>query len=356
MKQCLMALCAVVMILTACNKQATFDQPPNGLSDNTPANATIGKLLGTGEDWIYKTTFPSRRDGASSFVINNKLYVFGGKDESHAEKKDLWEYDPAANTWTQKASLPHAARARMWAVGFAIGNKGYIATGFDDSHFPFELKDCWQYDPATNSWTQKADLQGAGRYGAAAFVINGRAYVGMGSTIDPSSPFFLNDFWEYDPAANNWQQKASIQTTFDTQGRSFAFSFTLNNKGYVGTGNGPVPQSAYNDMWQYNATTDTWTKKADFPGGKRSYATAVATLSFAYAGTGEFRELGSPDAYYAKDFWRYDPANDSWLKRADFEGYKRRSAIAFYSNGYPYLGLGYNPNYSSTSDIYRYIP
>ena len=43
--------------------------------------------------------------------------------------KDFWEYDPAANTWTQKADF--VGVARISAVGFSIGSKGYIGTGYD---------------------------------------------------------------------------------------------------------------------------------------------------------------------------------------------------------------------------------
>ena len=43
--------------------------------------------------------------------------------------KDFWEYDPAANIWTQKADF--GGTEREYAVGFSIGSKGYIGTGYD---------------------------------------------------------------------------------------------------------------------------------------------------------------------------------------------------------------------------------
>ena len=42
-------------------------------------------------------------------------------------RKDFWEYDPVLNTWTQKADFGGAARGD--AVGFSIGDKGYIGHG-----------------------------------------------------------------------------------------------------------------------------------------------------------------------------------------------------------------------------------
>ena len=57
----------------------------------------------------------------------------------------------AQDTWTQKADF--GGLERYGAVGFSIGNKGYMGTGTDDATFK---KDFWEYDPAFNTWTQKA--------------------------------------------------------------------------------------------------------------------------------------------------------------------------------------------------------
>src|SRR5438045_7987523 len=89
-------------------------------------------------------------------------------------KKDFWEYDPATDTWTQKADFGGVARNR--ATGFSINGKGYIGTGWDGSF----RKDFWEYDPATNTWTLKADFGGTARYSAPGFSIGNKGYVGTG--------------------------------------------------------------------------------------------------------------------------------------------------------------------------------
>lgn len=63
--------------------------------------------------------------------------------------------------------------------GFAVGTKGYIATGYDAKTSSF-LKDCWQYDPATNDWKQMADFPGGGRRYALSFGIGQYGYLGTG--------------------------------------------------------------------------------------------------------------------------------------------------------------------------------
>src|SRR5438128_1102984 len=83
---------------------------------------------------------------------------------------------------------------RFYAVGFSIGNKGYIGTGYDGNF----TKDFWEYDPFINSWTQKADFGGTGRLFALGFSIQNKGYIGTG--LDERGR--TNDFWEYDPSAN----------------------------------------------------------------------------------------------------------------------------------------------------------
>ncbi len=66
-------------------------------------------------------------------------------------------YLTAQGTWTQETNFGGTARAL--AVGFSIGNYGYIGTGNAGGN----TKDFWQYNPADNTWTQKADYGGAAR-------------------------------------------------------------------------------------------------------------------------------------------------------------------------------------------------
>ncbi|MBK7751970.1 MAG: hypothetical protein IPI41_04955 [Flavobacteriales bacterium] len=107
-----------------------------------------------------------------------------------------------AQSWTQKADLP--GTGRWGAVGFAAAGYGYICTGVASGN----LTDLWQWDPVTNIWTQKADFPGGPRREAAAFSINDIGYVGFGRTSPNGG--YSNDLWAYDPTTNTWTQKASL--------------------------------------------------------------------------------------------------------------------------------------------------
>ncbi len=113
-----------------------------------------------------------------------------------------------------------------FAVGFSIGNKGYIGTGYTSSAF---ATDFWSYDPATDTWTQKAD------FGGNATVIVQPALVLAAKDISVRVAFpmvMTNDFWEYDTVTNMWTQIADI----GGEPRASAVSMCIGDKGYVGTG------------------------------------------------------------------------------------------------------------------------
>src|SRR5215470_9056364 len=81
----------------------------------------------------------------------------------------------AQNTWTKKANF--GGTSRDAAVGFSIGSKGYIGTGYDDGG---DRSDFWEYDPSSDVWTQKANFGGKARECAIAFSIGSKGYIGTG--------------------------------------------------------------------------------------------------------------------------------------------------------------------------------
>ena len=83
-----------------------------------------------------------------------------------------------ASGWIAKANYGGSARHRTTA--FSIGNKGYIGLGHINSITNILYEDFWEYNPASNSWTQKANFGGGLRYHAHGFSMNGKGYVGTG--------------------------------------------------------------------------------------------------------------------------------------------------------------------------------
>jgi N-acetylneuraminic acid mutarotase len=190
--------------------------------------------------------------------------------------KDFWEFTPGSGsskgTWKRIADLP--GDPRLAAVGFGLGQKGYVTTGIgymDNTHYTW-YKDVWEYDPNTNpktggKWTQKEDFPGAARAYAVGFSINNaKGYVGTGNTPGAGNTGLKKDFWEYDPGNTEtgpWTQKAD----FAGVARDLDVGFSIGNKGYIGTGLINV-DVLIQDFWQFDPGTSTgpgtWLQKADF--------------------------------------------------------------------------------------------
>jgi hypothetical protein len=58
---------------------------------------------------------------------------------------DFWEYNPINDVWVQRITPPVPAAARFYAVGFSIGNSGYIGTGHTTTSDL--LSDFWTFVP-----------------------------------------------------------------------------------------------------------------------------------------------------------------------------------------------------------------
>src|SRR5690606_20644854 len=78
------------------------------------------------------------------------------------------------------------------AIGFVLDDKLYLCTGTWQ-----KKKEVWEYTPSTDTWVRKADFKGGGRENAIAFIVDGRAYLGSGTTDGGGT----NDLWMYNPSA-----------------------------------------------------------------------------------------------------------------------------------------------------------
>jgi len=288
----------------------------------------IIKAQGT---WAPKANFGgAARSEAIGFSIGTKGYIGTGFDGGW--KTDFWEYNSSTDTWTQKASF---IGGRSRAVGFSIGTKGYIGTGWNSSQV--NQNDFWQWDQATNIWSQVANFSGTARNSAVGFSIGTRGYIGTG--LDNSSP--TNDFWGYDQATNSWLQYANFPGT----GRSGSVGFAIGTKGYIGIGSDNIGYTQ--DFYEWDQVTNMWTQKANFGGTARSSAVGFSIGTKGYVGTGN-------DGSSRQDFWQWDQGTNSWAQQVNFGGTARDHAAGFSIGTIGYLGTGNAPSYSQ--DFFGFDP
>lgn len=258
--------------MTGANKNGVWTQ----LADNYSTNPFVG-------------------DGASTFTLDNKVYITGGPDGSGNLTKNLWEYNPATTIYTQKAVFP--GEARRDGIAFALGGKGYFGTGAKGSGVANMLKDFWQYDAVLNEWSQKADVGTVGRVSAFNFVAGAKGYVGAG--VLASTGTTGKDVYEYDPATDVWTPKTDIP--YATSGRT---AVGLNNKGYVNLGS---------VIYEFDPLANTWALKGRFP-----------IASYGYSGLTVIRDRIFASAYtytstpYQSTLWEFEVLKGRWIERAMF--------------------------------------
>lgn len=280
--------------------------------------------------WEKTTDFPGvPRTAPVAFTINGKGYVGTG---SHS-LADFYAFDPTDETWAAVSNIPNP---RTGAIGFSINGKGYVMMGEDSLGYP--LRDVWEYDPIADTWTQKNDFPADGRYGAAALVLGDKAYLGTGWS-EPQPPQLQlqkSDWWEYDPATDSWTSKAS----FPGGPCSYAAGIGVGGLGYLGiAGPGPEPGSQW---WAYNPNDDTWTEKASLP-GKSRYGVGIFAIDEKIIAAGGTRGLGSDPIHEIRDCWAYDTMLDKWIL-ADSLDMQLSLGVSFSINNIGYYGVGFGDN------------
>lgn len=282
--------------------------------------------------WSQRTSVPAiGRHRGTACAVAMRGYVGMGHINAITDiiYDDWWEYDPSSNSWTQKASFPPGPR--MHPTSFSIGNYAYVGTGRDAAYV--ERNDLWRYDPGTNSWAPMASMPSAGRRGAVAFSVGGMGYIGTGT--------YTSDFWKYNPITNSW----SGIPPYPGGGRISSVAFAIGDKGYVGTGDNGGPTG---DFYEYDPATNMWTPKAMLTGLPRMEAAAFELNGKGYIGTGCDYQSGNN----YQDFWCYDPSSNTWGQVVDFSGVARRYMNAFTIGSRAYACFGTSgTNYN---DLWEY--
>lgn len=192
------------------------------------------------------------------------------------------------------------------------------------------------------SWTQLSDIPGPGRHHACSFVLADSAYIVTGSGLD--------DFYRYDIHSDTWTQLAA----FPGGNRNYAIGFSINGKGYISCGyNG---SSANMEMWEYDATLDSWTQKTSGPTVGRIHPAFSVVGDRVYLGQGQqngnFMDLD--------DWYEYNATTDTWTVKTNFMSERHHGAGATVGNTI-YVGTGHHLDnmyddwyaYDATADTWQ---
>lgn len=252
-----------------------------GLDSNNIVLNDFWRYDSVSNTWSQMANFGGvARNYAVGISINGKGYAGLGLDDSDAVSgnamEDWWQYDPVLNSWTAKATYANGTTFGNYKnAAAAVNGKGYVVTG--RTYYGVPHREVWEYDPINDTWTQKNMFPPiGGRNGATAFGLNGKIYVGCGSDDN----YFYNDFWEYNPSNDSWLQRANFPGTE----RSGAVSFSLDTCGFIGLG---LDGGYAEDFWKFNPNTNHWSYVNLFDGAGRRCASCFTIGNRAYVCSGK---------------------------------------------------------------------
>ena len=220
--------------------------------------------------------------------MDGKIYAIGGWNNA-GDVSVVEMYDPPIDRWTKRADMP---TARTFLSASVVDGKIYVIGGSVSPNALEEhaVKIVEAYDPATNTWSRKADMPTA-RKGLATSVVNGKIYAIGGGFIDFVGGQVKR--WEvlstvemYDPQADTW----TLQTPMPTR-RWLLSTAVVDAKIYALGGWSGITNLANvrSTVEIYTPATDTWTKGADMPDPRGSMgASAISGKIYVIGGQADF--------------------------------------------------------------------
>ncbi len=278
-------------------------------------------------------------------------------------------FSSIAGDWIQKSTFGGVGRHR--AVGCGTDFRGYMGLGHvNGSGIDISYKDWWEYDPASDSWTQKANYP-VNNHGAVSFVVNNMPCVGGGSALagefykynpqlnswSPIAPcpffnpgdtqgfsvnnkgyvYLSNQLAEYDPASNQWSLMPTSPINFGT----WSCSFSVGSSGFIKSGN---------KLYEFKPSQQTWLQRADFPGLSTGGGSAFSINNMGYVTCGYVGGL----SVVTDQVWAYNPGVNQWIAVEEFKGTSRRFPVAFAIDNKGYFGTGTNG--ANFNDFWQYNP
>ena len=305
------------------------------------ANGIAPMSLATEDTWTTRSPMPTATSLHSASVVDGKIYVIGGTDNLLGWA-DYWStvlvYDPATDTWTKKADMP-TGRARFSTS--VVNGKIYAIGG--SPHRDAEVAAVEVYEPSTDTWTKKADMPRARNWHSST-VVNGKIYV-IGGKIYPSATM-VSTVEEYDPATDAWTRKTDMPTA-----RGMHSVGVVDGKIYVigGITGDLGPWISTTEV--YDPATDTWTKKADMPTSKTAHSSSALN--------GKIYVIGGANNWGSclSMVEVYDPATDTWAKGLDMPTARGCHSTSVVNGKIYAIGGTLNPSsWRPTSTVEVYDP
>lgn len=182
--------------------------------DPVPFNSSEKYNLAT-DTWSNGPSLSTAHKDGCMASTGDAVYMIGGWDMGWTSLKKVEKLARGGSTWQTMADLP-AARGDCAAAG--LNGKVYVAGGYDSASFDHGegfKNNLYVYDPATNTWTEKAPMNYA--RGDLQLVVKGDTLLAIGGEIkytksDGTHENVVASHYveEYYPEKDRWEVRAPL--------------------------------------------------------------------------------------------------------------------------------------------------
>ena len=253
---------------------------------------------------------------------SRRMLVFGGAFfgpffSDFSAYGDLWAYDVDGNMWTELHPSNPGPSPRSRPSAWIVDDKLYIFGGVTSF---FQVRnDLWVYDLDSNAWSELIPQGAAGsppsRHEAATGIKGGRLIIYGGEAIDEFFQFtVLGDTWEYRIASGTWTDVTPPPDDNIAPPRNYGTAVTIGGGMYLQGGDPPgavdcggfIPQHPTEQLWRFDLRSRVWEQQ--FPRGdalahlKRTNSARVAGAMFVFAGF----DFVCEDPVTPNQIWNHD--------------------------------------------------
>lgn len=282
-----------------------------------------------------------------------RVYAEGRKEKDYSEVfKFRTSVADADIAWKKIADFPD--RKAFYELAFVMGNDLYFQECEINEQMNVGGTAIWKFASDSCLWERMADFPAGKRSNPVVYVLKDKVYMGLGHVVGENGICnLMSDLWEYDLSDRSWRLLPDSPGCYS----SLMASFVYKDKGYLISTGG---------MWAdfpmtvevLDPVSGSWSKKADFPGEKVSNTLVLVAKDRVFVMGGRFA-YGS-DPLLSNHLWEYVPDTDTWFRRADFPGTGRSDMRGFVVDGRLYAGFGYENIYGEwlnyTRDLWEYVP
>lgn len=286
------------------------------------------------QNWTVESVFPGgKRDDAVGFSIGNVGFVGSGRDDGFQYRRDFYCYEN--EQW--KSIDPLIGIARQYSTSFSFSQSGCILTGIDANGSLLNENQC--YDIVDTKWQIKTPFPGTARLQSVSFSVDGFGFCGQGRTSTQS----FSDWYKYDVTTDSWSAISAFPNANYEN-----ISFTINGIGYVGLGK-DLNGNYYDSFYAYNPISDSWSALANFPGNTRIYSIGFAQNGKGYVCTGQ-----DENDVFTNEFWEYEPVEDLWTQLTSPPIIPNRGVAQFTVDNCSYIVSGLDSTYNRVDETWAF--